>query len=92
MKTPKAVGYSWTMLRKLLSFFFFRFLGQHSKHMEVHRLGVESELQLPAYTTVHNNAGSLTHWAMPGIKSEISWFLIGLVYTEPQWELQEENF
>ena len=25
------------------------------------RLGVESELQLPAYTTVQGNAGSLTH-------------------------------
>ena len=26
-------------------------LGLHSQHMEVPRLGVESELQLPAYTT-----------------------------------------
>ena len=25
------------------------------------QLGVESELQLPAYTTAHGNAGSLTH-------------------------------
>ena len=46
------------------------------QHMEVPRLGVESELQLPAYTTTtetrdpgmsatyttaHGNAGSLTH-------------------------------
>ena len=44
--------------------------------MEVPRLGVKSELQLPAYTTAmpdlshvynlttaHGNAGSLTHWA-----------------------------
>ena len=30
---------------------FFGFLGPHLRHMEVHRLGVESELQLPAYTT-----------------------------------------
>ena len=30
---------------------FFIFLGPHSWHMEVHRLGVELELQLPAYTT-----------------------------------------
>ena len=30
----------------------FFFLGLHLKHMEVPRLGVESELQLPAYTTV----------------------------------------
>ena len=29
----------------------FCFLGPHMRHMEVPRLGVESELQLPAYTT-----------------------------------------
>ena len=28
-------------------FFFFRFLGPHLRHMEVPRLGVKSELQLP---------------------------------------------
>ena len=33
------------------SFFFFFFLGLHLWHMEVPRLGVESELQLPTYTT-----------------------------------------
>ena len=32
-------------------FFCFSFLGMHPRHMEVPRLGVESELQLPAYTT-----------------------------------------
>ena len=32
-------------------FFFFVFLGPHLWHMEVLRLGVELELQLPAYTT-----------------------------------------
>ena len=32
-------------------FFFFVFLGLHSQHMEVPRLGIESELQLPAYAT-----------------------------------------
>ena len=31
--------------------FFFVFLGPHLQHMEVPSLGVESELQLPAYTT-----------------------------------------
>ena len=34
-----------------LFFFFFIFLGLHPRHMEVHRLGVKSELQLLAYTT-----------------------------------------
>ena len=33
-----------------LSFFFFSvFLWPHPQHMEVYRLGVKSELQLPAY-------------------------------------------
>ena len=32
-------------------FFFFFFLGLHSQHIEVPRLGVESELQLPACAT-----------------------------------------
>ena len=35
--------------------------GLELKEMEVPRPGVESELQLPAYTTAHGNAGSLTH-------------------------------
>ena len=32
-------------------FLFFYFLGLHLRHMEVSRLGVESEPQLPAYAT-----------------------------------------
>ena len=32
-------------------FIYFVFLGLHPQHMEVPRQGVESELQLPAYTT-----------------------------------------
>ena len=32
-------------------FFFFAFLGPHLQHMEIPRLGVQLELQLPAYTT-----------------------------------------
>ena len=38
----------------LLTFFFLvflPFLGPHPWHMEVPRLGIESELKLPAYTT-----------------------------------------
>ena len=52
------------------------FLGLHLRHTKVPRLGVESELQPPAYTTAtaeqiqatsatyttaHGDAGSLTH-------------------------------
>ena len=32
-------------------FLFFVFLGPHPQHMEISRLGVQSELQLPAYIT-----------------------------------------
>ena len=44
-----------------LHFFSFVFLGPRPGHMEVPRLGVESEseLELPAYNTVHNT-GNLT--------------------------------
>ena len=51
---------SWGYVNCLFSFFFF-FLGPQRQHLEVLRLGVESELQSPAYTTAHGNAGSLTH-------------------------------
>ena len=55
------------------------FLGPHLRHIEVPRLGVKSELQLQAasatYTTAHDNARSLTHWARPGIEPETSWTL-----------------
>ena len=62
----------------------FCFLGLHLQCMEVPRLGVELELQLPAYATAtatwdlscicdlhhsHGNARSFIHWARPGIES-----------------------
>ena len=66
-----------TIYLKVYYFFnlFFLLLRPHVGHMEVPRLEVESELQLPAYatatatqepclaiyTTAHGNAGSLTH-------------------------------
>ena len=37
--------------KKKKSSLFFVFLGPHPQHMEVPRLEVKSELQLPAYTT-----------------------------------------
>ena len=68
--------------------------------MEVPRLGVESELQLlayttatatampdPSYTAAHGNAGSLTHWVRPGIEPSSSWILFRFVSAEPRWEL-----
>ena len=38
-------------MQSLPFFFFFFFLGPHPRHMEVPRLGVESEIQPLAYTT-----------------------------------------
>ena len=38
-------------LKNVELLFFFCFLEPHLQHMEVPRLGVEWELQLPAYTT-----------------------------------------
>ena len=39
------------------------------------------------HTTIHGNAGSLTHWLRPGIKPRSSWILVGFITTEPQREL-----
>ena len=47
--------------------------------MEVLRLGVKSELQLPAYTTAYGNPGSLTHGLGPGIEPESSWVLVEFI-------------
>ena len=54
------------MCHYIILFFFF-FLGPHPRHMEVPRLGVQLELQLPACARatatpdLSGNAGSLTH-------------------------------
>ena len=39
------------------------------------------------YNTAHCNAGSLTHWARPGIEPETSWFLVGFINhcSESDW-------
>ena len=40
------------------------------------------------YAIVHSNAGSLTHWARPGIELLSSWILVRFVTAELQQELQ----
>ena len=82
---------------------FFCLLGSYLQHMEVPRLGVESEWQLPAYTTatatpglscvcaLHHSSWQrwiLTHWARPGIEPASSWILVGFVSAVPQRELR----
>ena len=72
-----------------LSFFlFFFFLGSHLRHMEVPRLGIESELQHLAYTTAtpdpirvcnrHHSSCQLLDPYRPGIEPAPSWVLVGL--------------
>ena len=77
--SPPVKSAAWKLLDLLFIFcpffFFLSLLGPHPQHMEVFRLGVESELQLLAYTTAtamwdpshlfnlhhsHSNAGSET--------------------------------
>ena len=87
-------------------FFFLVFLGLYLQHMDVPRLGVESELPLPAYTTAT---------AMPDLSCSCqpppqpqprrilsppskardqtaSWILVDFATAEPQWELLETVF
>ena len=82
-------------------FFVFVFLGPHLQHMAVPRLGVESEIQLPAYTTatatwdlsricnLHYSSWQcqILNWARPGVKAASSWILVRFVTTEPWREL-----
>ena len=78
---------------------FLVFLGPHSWHREVPRLGVESELQLLAYSTatatwdlshiwdLHHSSWQrqiLNHWAGPGIEPAFSCILDRFVSAEPQ--------
>jgi len=88
--------YEASWLLRLLTFFFFFFIG---RHMEVPRLGVESELQLLAYTTATATPGpshicdlhysSWQHQILNPLReardrTETSWFLVGCVSAAPQ--------
>ena len=76
---------------------FFFFLGLYTQHMELSRLGVESELQLLTYATAtatpdlscifNLQARSLTHRVGPEMEPEYSWTLVRFITTKPQWEL-----
>ena len=67
LQQPKETRTSLSLLPKLKDFYYliffilFLFLGPHPQHMEVPRLGVESELQLLAYSTVTATPDPLTH-------------------------------
>ena len=51
---------AWARLLIYLFYFLFSLFRVHLRHMGVPRLGVELELQLPAYTIAHSNARFLS--------------------------------
>ena len=63
---------------ELVLFFFFFLSTPHP-----HQIWALTE----TYTIAHGNAGSLAHWARPGIEPETSLFLVGFVSTPPCREL-----
>ena len=60
----------------MIPFCLFFFLGPHLWHIDVPRLGVESELQLLDYTTAYGNARSSIHCSRPGMEPSSSWILV----------------
>ena len=92
----EACNLSWCSGKLANIFFFFFFLGPHPRHVELPRLGVELELQLPAYPqpqdpshvcNLHHSSRQRwipTHWARPGIEPTSTWILVGFVSTVPQ--------
>ena len=66
---------------------FFFFLGAHTWHMEVPRLGVESELTTAYLHHSRSNAGSLTHLVGPGFEPASLWILVGFSSAKQQQEL-----
>ena len=104
---PFSWGSLFFLISMIIYLFIFVFLPPHPWHMEVPRLGIEWELQLPATATVtatrdpscicniHHSSqqcGSFTHWARPRIKHASSWILVRFVSAEPRQELLNDFF
>ena len=102
-----ALIYFTTSLMISFLFFFPRFLGPCLRHMEVSRLGVESELQLSAYTTATAMPDPSRVWDLhhslwqcqilnplieAGIELTASWILVELISAEPWWGLLDDFF
>ena len=47
------------------------------------RSNIQIQTTSATYTTAQDNAGSLTHWARPGIETVSSWILDEFVTVEP---------
>ena len=90
MACINVLGSEYTMGNKediVLTSFCLLVLGLHLWHIEVPRLGIQLDLQLPAYTTTTAMMGPLPNEWSQGIKPATSWFLVGFVSAAPQWEL-----
>ena len=91
------ITYMWNLknktlyIAKQLFFVFLPFLGPHPRHMEIPRLGVESELQPPAYPS---ETWDLSQSLEPPpqvtatldpqpIDQGTSWFLVGFISVVP---------
>ena len=66
-------------------FFFFCFLGPPVLHTEAEQCQIGAASA--TYSTVLDNAWSLTHWMNPGIEPTYSWILLGFITPEPQQKL-----
>ena len=99
--TYKRISQNEWLVLFILFFFFSRFLGLHLRHMEILRLGVKSELLLPAYTTatatqdpshIYDLCHSpWQHWILntPRKARDRTCVLmdtVGFITAEPQWE------
>ena len=81
--------------------FFFCFLGPHPRHMEVPRLGVESELQLPAYTTATATPDPSSicdlclslqsHWILNSLSEARNWTCIVIDSSQVCYQLSHNS-
>ena len=102
LNLPLSRAFVFLVVSFFFFFFFLAFLGPHLWHMEVPGPGIQSELQLPAYTTatalpdlshicdLHYSSWqhqTLNPLSEARIKPTTSRFLVGFVSAAPQWEL-----
>ena len=101
--SPSCYKLFWGGASHFILFYFIYFLGAHPWHMEVSSLGVESRLQVLAYTTAtatwdpsricvlhhsQGNARTLSHWARSGIEPASSCMLVVFATCWVNTELQ----
>ena len=87
LKVNHILRAQWLMLLIIETFFFLVFLGSHMWHMEVPRVGVQSELQLPAYTIGTAMPDPQSTEQGQGSNPHPHGCQLGSLTAEPQWEL-----